>query len=259
MFSSFLLHTWIAATLLAIAAGSLGYFVVLRRSAFAAHALPLAAFPGGALASLFGFAPLWGLGSFAIIGVLFLRIFSRLGRRDVAMGLLLSSFLALGGLFLSLGREYAARVYGLLFGEVLGISAASLLPLGLLVSVVLLLLLWQFPTLLLESTQAELANARAISSAHMEWFFLLLLALVSAAAVPVVGTLLVFTLLVSPAAAAQRLSRRPYLAWGLAILFAELLSWSSIALSYWSNWPLSFFVGVQGAALFLFSRIFARS
>ncbi|MEY2341150.1 metal ABC transporter permease [Acidithiobacillus sp. IBUN Pt1247-S3] len=259
MFSSYLLHTWIAATLLAIAAGSLGYFVVLRRSAFAAHALPLAAFPGGALATLFGFTPLWGLGGFAILGVIFLRVFARLGRRDVAMGLLLSTFLALGGLFLSLGREYAARVYGLLFGEVLGISAASILPLALLAIAVVLLLLWRFPALLLQSSQAELASARAISNTGMEWFFLVLLALVSAAAVPIVGTLLVFTLLVSPAAAAQRLSSRPYQAWLLAIALAELLSWSSIALSYWSNWPLSFFVGGQGALLFLFSRIFTRA
>ncbi|WP_348550775.1 metal ABC transporter permease [Acidithiobacillus sp.] len=259
MFSSYLLHTWIAATLLAIAAGSLGYFVVLRRSAFAAHALPLAAFPGGALATLLGFAPLWGLAGFALLGVAFLRFFTRLGRRDVAIGLLLSSFLALGGLFLSLGREYAARVYGLLFGEVLGISAASLLPLGLLSLTVVLLLLWRFPDLLLQSSQSELAMARAISPVRMEWFFLILLALVSAAAVPVVGTLLVFTLLVSPAAAAQRLSAHPYRAWLLAILLAELLSWSSIALSYWSNWPLSFFVGTQGALLFLLSRILTRT
>jgi len=259
MFSLFYLNTWIALSLLALAAGSLGYFVALRRSAFAAHALPMAAFPGGALATLLGVEPLWGLGLFALLGVLFLRLFSRLGRRDVAMGLLLGSFLALGGLFLSLGREYAARVYGLLFGEVLGVSAAMLLPLGILVAIVLLLLLWQFPRLLLQSSSAELAAAQAISSNRADWLFFVLLALVAAAAVPVVGTLLVFTLLVSPAAAAQRLSRHPYLAWLWAIVLAELLSWSAMAFSYWSNWPLSFFVGVEGALLFLLSRVIARS
>jgi len=254
MFATFYWNAWLAASLLALAAGSLGFFVILRRNAFAAHALPLAAFPGGALATFLGISPLLGLAGFALLGVLFLRLFSRQGRRDVAIGLLLSSFLALGGLLLSLGREYAARVYGLLFGEAWAIPAQSLQPLAVLCVLLLLLLLWQFRPLLLQSSSPALASAAAIPMDRMDWFFLLLLAIVCAAAVPLVGTLLVFTLLVSPAAAAQRLLARPLAAWLLSMLLAEIMVWSALALSYWSNWPLGFFIGTLGAGLFLSSR-----
>jgi zinc/manganese transport system permease protein len=86
MFASYMLPTWIAASFLALAAGAMGYFTVIRRSVFAAHALPLSAFPGGAAAVLTGINPLVGLLGFAFLGVLFVQQGARLGPRDLAIG-----------------------------------------------------------------------------------------------------------------------------------------------------------------------------
>ncbi|WMT46900.1 MAG: metal ABC transporter permease [Acidithiobacillus caldus] len=254
MFASYMLPTWIAASFLALAAGAMGYFTVIRRSVFAAHALPLSAFPGGAAAVLTGINPLVGLLGFAFLGVLFVQQGARLGPRDLAIGLLLSSFLALGALLLSLSGAYAPAVYALLFGEVLGIPHSALAPTAVVCVLVLTFCVLSFRPLLLQSTSADLAAICGLSRAGMDWLFLGLLAIVTATALPVVGTLLVFTLLVAPAAAAQRLSAKPARAFLLSMVLAEILVWSAIALSYWSNWPLGFFVGTLGAALFIALR-----
>ncbi|WP_291510763.1 metal ABC transporter permease [Acidithiobacillus sp.] len=254
MFANYMLPTWIAASFLALAAGAIGYFTVIRRSVFAAHALPLSAFPGGAAAVLTGIDPMIGLLGFAFLGVVFVQQSSRLGPKDLAIGLLLSSFLALGALLLSLTGAYAPAVYALLFGEVLGIPHRELLPTAAVSLLVLAVTVLSFRPLLLQSAAADLATICGINRAGMEWLFLGLLAIVTATALPVVGTLLVFTLLVAPAAAAQRLSAHPARAFLISIALAELLVWSAIALSYWSNWPLGFFVGTLGAVLFVVLR-----
>jgi len=250
MFASYMLPTWIAASFLALAAGAMGYFTVIRRSVFAAHALPLSAFPGGAAAVLAGIDPMLGLAAFAFLGVLFVQQSARFGPKDLATGLLLSTFLALGALLLSLTGAYAPAVYALLFGEVLGIPRQALLPTAAVSLLVLIVAMLSFRPLLLQSTATDLAAVCGLSRTGMEWLFLGLLAIVTATALPVVGTLLVFTLLVAPAAAAQRLSAHPLRAFLLSLILAELLVWSAIALSYWSNWPLGFFVGTLGAILF---------
>ncbi len=258
MFASYMLHTWIMASILAMATGILGYFVILWRSVFAAHALPLAAFPGAAAAPLLGISPLWGLFFFSGLGVLFLRLFSLLGRKDIAMGLLLTTFLALGGLLLSMGQEYSAAVFSLLFGEILGISGRSFLPMVLIALLVLLLVLANFRSLLLQSVSPALAAAAGISRSRLDWLVLALLALVTAGALPIVGTLLTFTLLVSPAASAQRLCSHPFWSLVLSVFLAETMTWLSIAMAFWTNWPPGFFVGTLGAVLFLLSHLTAR-
>ncbi len=117
-----MINTWIAGTAIAFVAAFVGFFVVARRSAFAAHALPLGAFPGAAAANLMGINPLIGLLIFVGIGVFLLRQLVRMGRRDVGTGLVLVLFLGMGALLLSMTREYAPAVFSLLFGEVLGVS-----------------------------------------------------------------------------------------------------------------------------------------
>ena len=258
MFASYMLHTWIMASILALATGILGYFVILWRSVFAAHAMPLAAFPGAAAASLLGISPLWGLLFFSGLGVIFLRFFSLLGRRDVAMGLLLTTFLALGGLLLSMGHEYSAAVFSLLFGEILGISSSTFLPMILIALLVLLLVLANFRSLLLLSASPALAAAAGMSRSRLDWLVLVLLAMVTAGALPVVGTLLTFTLLVSPAASAQRLCSHPFWSLVLSVFLAEMMTWLSIALAFWTNWPLGFFVGILGAVLFSLGHLAGR-
>ncbi len=256
MFEAFMIHTWIASTIIAVTAGILGFFVVLRRSAFAAHALPLATFPGAAAAQLLGIKALWGLLGFVAIAVALLHQLQKLGRKDVAAGLVLVTLLAVGSLLLSMTNSYAPAVFSLLFGQVLGVSAADLWPVATIASLVLVGALCLYRPLLLQSAFPELAISRGISAEVIDILFLGLLGLVTAMAMPVVGALLVFSLLIAPAAAAQSLSARPLQALLLAVIFSVGMIWLAIALSFWSNWPIGFFVGSLGAVLFTSARMF---
>lgn len=256
MFASFMINTWIAATIIAITAGILGFFVVLRRSAFAAHVLPLGTFPGAAAAQLLGIQPLWGLLAFVAIGVLLLQQLQRMGRKDVAAALVLVTLMALGALLLSMSNAYGPAVFSLLFGEVLGVSSADLLPVATISTCVMIGVICLYRPLLLQSAFPELAVSRGISAGVTDLLFLTLLGLVTAMALPVVGTLLVFSLLVAPAATAQTLSAHPVRALVLSVALAAGMMWAAIALSFLTDWPIGFFVGSIGAALFSGARIF---
>ena len=112
--------------IVAVVAGVVGFFTVLRGSAFAAHAIPNGSFAGAAGAGLVGVSTLFGLGVFAFIGALGIGLLGRRGRHDAVTALMLVMMLATGALFVSLNTEYAPEVYSLLFGEVLGISSNQL-------------------------------------------------------------------------------------------------------------------------------------
>src|ERR1700680_2209124 len=128
MFSSFMTNTWIVASIVAGGARFVGFFFVIRGASFAAHALPLGAFPGAAAASLIGVNPLFGLTAFAGLGVIGISWLGRRGRHEVATALCLVTLLGLGALFLSMSSEYSQEVYALLFGEVFGVSSSDLAP-----------------------------------------------------------------------------------------------------------------------------------
>ena len=122
MFAGFMMNTWAVATIVAPVAGVVGFFVVLRGSAFPAHAIPKGAFAGAAGASLLGISTLLGLAVFSLLGALGIGALGRRGRHDVATALALVMMLALGAAFLSRTTEYEPEIYSLLFGEVLGVS-----------------------------------------------------------------------------------------------------------------------------------------
>ena len=127
-----------------------GFFVVIRGASFAAHALPLGAFPGAAAASLLGINPLFGLLAFSGLGVIGISQLGRRGRHEVATALSLVMLLGLGALFLSMTTEYSQAVYALLFGEVLGVSAADLAPVAAISALAIALTAALFRPLLLE-------------------------------------------------------------------------------------------------------------
>ena len=128
VFSGFMVNAWTVASIVAVVAGVVGFFTVLRGSAFAAHAIPNGSFAGAAGATLIGVSTLLGLGVFSLAGALAIGLLGRRGRHDVATALALVMMLALGALFLSLSVEYAPEVYSLLFGEVLGIATNEVAP-----------------------------------------------------------------------------------------------------------------------------------
>jgi zinc/manganese transport system permease protein len=255
MFSGFMVDAWALSTIVALIAGVVGFFVVLRGSAFAAHAIPNGAFAGAAAASVVGANELLGLGVFAVAAALGIGALGRRGRHDVATALALVVMLALGTLFLSRTSQYEAQLYALLFGEVLGAGRSEILPVaGLAVACVLALGALYRP-LLLSSAAPELGEAKGVSPARIEHAFLVVLALATAMTVPVVGALLIFSLMIGPPAAARAVAKGPTAALGLSVVFALVTVWSAIALSYVTNWPIGFFVGLLGAAWYALGRV----
>ena len=258
MFSGFMVHAWAAGTLVAVAAGAVGFFVVLRGSAFPAHAIPNGAFAGAALAGLVGLSTLLGLGAFAVAAALAIGALGRRGRHDVATALALVSMLALGAVFLSRTDQYETQLYSLLFGEVLGVSTTELLPvLGLAVASVAAVGVLYRP-LLLSSVVPEVGESRGVRGPRMETAFLVVLALTTAMTVPVVGALLVFSLMIGPPSAARALTARPAVALVASVGLALVTVWGAIALSYVSDWPIGFFVGSAGALWYGAGRVWGR-
>ena len=250
MFSDFLINTWIAASVVAIVAGLVGFFVVLRGSSFLAHALPHGAFAGAAGAALLGLDPILGMGVFAVGGALTVSTLGRRGRNDVVIALALVVMLASGALFLSLGNQYSAEVFALLFGQILGVSSAELLPILVLGAVCVVAVVVAYRPLLLASVLPEQAAARGINAFGMSVFFAVLVALATTMSVPVVGALLMFSLLVGPPAAARLFTADPLRAIPLSIGFALVVVWASIAAAYLSSLPVGFYVTLGSAVLY---------
>jgi zinc/manganese transport system permease protein len=257
MFSSFMINAWVVATMVAIVAGLVGFFTVLRGSAFVAHAIPNGSFAGAAGAALVGVNTLIGLGVFSLLGALGIGWLSRSGRRDVATALILTFMLGLGALFLSVGVSYAPEVYSLLFGEVLGIGGGEVLPTAVLALVCVAAVVTLYRPLLLSSVLADVGESRGISSFRMELMFLAVVALATTMTVPVVGTLLIFSLMIGAPAAARSFTDRPLHAMALSVVIALGTVWTAIAASYNTNYPIGFFVGGISALAYAAGRIWA--
>ena len=258
MFSGLMMNTWITATIVAVIAGMTGFFAVLRGQTFAAHAIPNGAFAGAAGASLLGINVIWGLLVFAVGGALSIgalggegRAALRKSRNDVVTALALVLMLGLGALFVSLGSQYAEETYADLFGEVFGISQGEVLPIAGLGLLAVIAIVVAFRPLMLTSALPEVAEARGVSTRRADLYFLIVMALATSMTVPVVGALLMFSLMIGPAAAARSVTARPSTALTLSVVIALATVWLSIALSYQTNWPLGFFVGTIGAGFYL--------
>src|SRR6266581_248161 len=228
----FMVHAFQAGTIIAVVAGAIGYFVVLRGSAFAAHALSHIGFAGAAGAVVAGLSPVVGLlaftlGSGAAIGVLG----NRLRGRDVTIGIVLAWTLGLGVLFISLYRGYATEAYALLFGEILGISQADVLVTLIAGLVTIAALVTVYRPLLFSSVDEELASAKGVPVTGLSIVFMAILAVAVTEAVQVVGVLFIFALIVTPAAIAIRFTSRPPFAIGLGL-----------SIAYFSPHPVSFFI-----------------
>src|SRR5271155_1268626 len=229
VFSNFMVNAWTAATIVAPVAGVVGFFVVLRGSAFPAHAIPKGAFAGAAGAALLGISTLLGLAVFSVLGALGIGALGRRGRHDVVTALALVMMLALGAAFLSRTTEYEPEIYSLLFGEVLGVSSTQILPVAGLGLACIAAIAVLYRPLMLSSTLPEIAEAKGIRSHRIETCFLLVVALATAMTVPVVGALLIFSLMIGPPAAARSFTSKPFLALALSVVIALVTVWAAIA------------------------------
>jgi zinc/manganese transport system permease protein len=253
-------HTALAAgAVVAVVSGAIGIFVVTRGASFAVHAISELGFTGAAGALVVGLDPVIGMigGSLAVglvLGLLSLR-----GReRDSAIGAVLAFGLGIGVLFLSLYHGYATQATNLLFGSIVGVSDRQLLELSVVALIVTTGIAILYRPLLFSSVDPEVAAARGVPLRALSVAIFLLLALTTAEAIQVVGVLLVLTLVITPAAAAQRLTARPAVALMLSVLIALVATEGGILLSLAQPWPTSFFISAISFSVYVAARVFAR-
>ena len=254
----FMRNAFIAGGWVAIAAGLVGYFVVLRNQVFTADALGHVAFTGSLGGVLAGLNVLVSALASCIGVALAIGTLGGRGRgRDVAVGTVFAWVLGVGVLFLAIytTAQSASGNLGVsvLFGSILslqpfqvvGASLASMAASG-------VLLLVARPLLFL-SVDPDVAIARGVPSRALLAIFLLLLAVTVAVAVQAVGALLIFALLVTPAAAAQNLTARPYLGMALSALIAVAAVWAGLVVAYYFPYPASFLITAVAFAAYLAS------
>jgi zinc/manganese transport system permease protein len=241
--SPFMRHALLGGSLVAIAAGLLGYFVITRQNAFAAHALAHIGFPGATGAILIGAPVTLGLAVFCVAGGVLIGLFGRrVTDREMATGTILALATALGVLFASLASANASTTTSVLFGNLLAISDDQLVVFtAFTVAVVGTLAVLARP-LVFASVDPEVAEARGVPVRALGLAFVVLLALTITMAVQVVGTLLLFALVVTPAATALRLTARPPAVAALAVALALGSVWGGLVLSAMVNLPPSFFI-----------------
>jgi zinc/manganese transport system permease protein len=250
----FMRHAFAAATIVAIVAGIVGYFLVLRGQTFAGHALSHVGFTGATGAVLIGAPPLWGLVIVTVAAGIGMGLLGeKLAQRDVAIGLVLAFSLGLGLLFLSFFTSYASQATTLLFGNVLAVDVQTvwtLLGLGFLSLGILAVIA---RPLLFCSLQPDLAEAKGVSLRLYGVIFLAVVGLTTAESAQIVGVLLVFALMVGPAAAAQRFVRSIGTGVILSAALALLEAWLGITLAYYTDWPSSFWIVTLSVAVYVLS------
>ncbi|MDR5770669.1 metal ABC transporter permease [Caballeronia sp. LP006] len=247
----FMVNAFAASGIVAVLSGIVGYFLVLRGQTFAGHALSHVGFTGATGAVLIGLPPLWGMiGVTLAAGVGMGALGEKLAGRDVAIGVILSLSLGFGLLFLHFFTAYATQATALLFGNVLGVSHSVLIVLAGLAVVSLGALAVIMRPLLFASLQPELAEAKGVSLRLVSTLFLAITALAVAACTQIVGVLLVFALMVGPAAAAQNLTTRLSSGLVLAGLFALAQAWVGLTLAYYTDWPTSFWITMLAALVY---------
>ncbi len=239
----FMQHAFLAGSVVAIVAGVVGYFVVLRSLSFATHALSHVGFAGATGALVIALSPLYGmlamtLGSSILIGLLGKRLYGR----DVVIGTVLAWMLGLGVLFLSLYVGYATEAYSILFGQILGIDQQDVQLSLWTGAVTLFVMALIYRPLLFASLDEEIAEAKGVPIHALSVLFMMIVGFAVAAAAQVMGVLLIFALLVTPAAVAERLTTRPPLAITLSVLFSLLFTWAGLAVAFYTPYPVSFFI-----------------
>ena len=255
----FMQHAFEAGTIVATIAGIVGYFVVLRRSSFAAHGLSHAGFTGAAGAVLIGINPIFGLFAFTMLGALFMAALGKRAiNRDVEIGVTLAFMLSLGVLFISLYKGYATEAYSLLFGEILGISASDVWVIFISAIIILAVSFVIYRPLLFASLDEDVAEAKGVPVFGIGIIFMLLIAAAVSIAVQVVGVLLIFALMVTPAASAHRLTRRPIDGIVVSVIIALLATWFGLFISFYLSYPVSFFITGATFIVYLIARLPAK-
>ncbi|HMD46427.1 MAG TPA: metal ABC transporter permease [Acidimicrobiales bacterium] len=252
----FMRNAFAAGTVVAIVGGVVGYFVILRRSAFAAHALSHIGFAGAAGAVAIGVNPIFGLLAFCLTsGAVIGGLGRRLRDRDTVIGIVLAFALGLGALFIALYGGDANEAVSILFGQILGVSTADvLLTLGI-GAVTLVLTAVMYRPLLFASIDEDVARARGVPVALLSVAFMMTVALAVAISVQVVGVLLIFALMVTPAATAERVSRSPAQSLVIGVAVALFATWAGLLIAFYQPYPVSFFITSISFTIYVVVRV----
>jgi zinc/manganese transport system permease protein len=242
----FMRQALLAGTLLGVVAGLVGYFVVLRHQAFAGESLSDVAFTGALGGAAFGINPVFTLLAITtLVALLMGGLGERLQRRDVAIGTVLAWVLGVGVLFLSLftsrssGTGTGFSGVALLFGNILGISVPEIRTIAVISILAVGILVIIARPLLFASIDPDVAAARGVPVRILGLGFMVLLAVTVSEATLAVGALLVFALLLLPAASAQKITTRPYAGMALAATLAMITTWIGVAIGYYTDFPSS--------------------
>jgi len=250
----------LAGLIISIVAGLVGRFVVMRNMSFAVHGIAEVGFTGTAAGVFFGIDPVVGLLAGAVLAAIGIGTLGvRLRDRDIAIGSILAFGLGLGVLFLTLYTRYATEAFSVLFGSIISVSRQDvLLLLSLGIAVIVALGAIRRP-LTFASVDPEVAEARGIPVRAISVVFLLILAVAVAEAIQVVGVLMVLALLITPAAAAQKLTVRPGTATVLGVAIALVCTLGGVLASLVTLYPASFFVATMSFGIYVVSRVVGPS
>ncbi len=245
----------VVGAVVAVASATVGVFTVMRGQSFAGEALGDIGTTGGSAAYLAGAGLLWGIVAIDLVAVAVMELIGiqRPRGRDLATGIVLGAFLGLAALLLHLEATYhntTGAANTILFGSAFTIAPSTIPLVALLSGAALALVALLYRPLLLSSVSVELAAARGIRVRLIGALYLLALAVAVALAAMTIGTILSTALLIGPAAASLRLTRRPGMAIAVASALGVAAMWLGVLLAYdsfyWppkqTGWPVSFFV-----------------
>jgi zinc/manganese transport system permease protein len=253
---SFIQNAFFAGSIVAVVGGFVGYFLITRGLTFAGHALSHIGFAGAAAALVVGVDPIFGLLLFTVVSGIGIGVFGKdLREEDVNIGIVMTMMLGLGALFISLYNGYAEQAYSILFGTILGIGRTDVVITAAFGLVTVLILIAIFRPLLFSSIDPEVAAARGVPVRFLGILFLVLVAVAVSMSVQVVGVLLIFTLLVGPAATAIRVVHVPVGAVAFSIALGLIYVWIGIFLAATGTWPVSFYIAAISFCVYLPVRL----
>lgn len=251
----FVQQALLAAAALGLVSGVLAPLVVTRQMSFAVHGTAELAFTGAAAALLIGVGAATGALTGAIVAALLLGLLGqRDSERDSVIGAILSFGLGIGVLLLWMNPERTANKFSLLVGQIVGVDSADTALLTGCAALVLVAMAFLYRPLLFASVDPDVAAARGVPARVLTPVFSLLVGIATALGVHVVGALLVMALMVTPGAAASRVTASPVMATVLSVVFAETAVLGGIVLSLAPGVPISAFVTVISFVIYLVCR-----
>ena len=257
----FMQRALLAATFAALVCSVVGVFVVLRGMAFMGDAVAHSSLAGMSVAYLFGGSIFWGAFAWALPASLAITFISRRAnlRLDTAIGIIFASGFAVGIILMSQVNNYTADLFGLLFGNVLGVSWGEILLIGLVAGGVLVVISAFYKELLFTAYDATMSAASGIPVRFIQYLLPLLVGVTTVASLKAVGIVLVLALLVTPAATAALVARRLPGIMAFSVLAGLISTVAGLYLSFHADLPTGPSIVVVASGLFLAAMIFSPS